>query len=86
MLPRRPPFLVWYDDNPKLSITRKIEEAMAAYSRRFNGVRPTLILVNEEEMTDVAGVQVRSAPTVRRNTYWVGQVEGLEETPRPAGT
>ncbi|MCS6881778.1 MAG: hypothetical protein RMK84_07600 [Oscillochloridaceae bacterium] len=86
MPPRRPPFLVWYDDNPKLSIARKIEEAIAAYRRRFNGVRPTLILVNEEELTDVAGVQVRSAPTVRRNTYWVGQVEGLEETPCATGT
>ncbi len=85
MVPKRPPFLVWYDDNPKVSIARKIEEAIAAYSRRFNGVRPTLILVNEAELTDVAGVQVRGVATVRRNTYWVGQVEALEEAPHVVG-
>jgi hypothetical protein len=73
MLAKSPPFLMWYDDNPKLSVARKIEDAIAAYSDRFRGVKPTLVLMNEEEVTQVAGVVVRGVNTVRRNTYWVGQ-------------
>jgi hypothetical protein len=73
MLVKSPPFLMWYDDNPKLSVTRKIEDAIAAYSDRFRGVKPTLVLMNEEEVTQVAGMVVRGVNTVRRNTFWVGQ-------------
>lgn len=73
MLAKSPPFLMWYDDNPKLSVARKIEDAIAAYSDRFRGVKPTLVLMNEEEVTQVAGIVVRGVNTVRRNTYWVGQ-------------
>jgi len=70
---KSPPFLMWYDDNPKLSVVKKIEEAIAAYSYRWPGVRPTLVLVNEAELTEYAGVQVRGVNTVRRNNYWIGQ-------------
>lgn len=73
MLAKSPPFLMWYDDNPKLSVARKIEDAIEAYAERFRGVRPTLVLVNEEEVTEFAGVAVRGVTTVRRHTYWVGQ-------------
>lgn len=73
MLAKSPPFLMWYDDNPKLSVVRKVEDAIAAYSDRFRGVKPTLVLMNEEEVTQVAGMVVRGVNTVRRNTYWVGQ-------------
>lgn len=74
MSAKSPPFLMWYDDNPKLSVAHKIEEAMAAYAERL-GVRPTLVLVNEAELTELPGIAVRSMATVRRNTYWVGQEE-----------
>ncbi len=73
MLAKSPPFLMWYDDNPKLSVVKKVEDAIAAYSDRFHGVKPTLVLMNEEEVTQIAGVVVRGVSTVRRNTYWVGQ-------------
>jgi hypothetical protein len=69
---KSPPFLMWYDDNPKLSVAHKIEEAIEAYADRL-GVRPTLVLVNEAELTDFPGVAVRAMNTVRRNTFWVGQ-------------
>lgn len=75
MSAKSPPFLMWYDDNPKLSVAHKIEEAIAAYADRL-GVRPTLVLVNEAELTELPGITVRSMATVRRNTYWVGQEEG----------
>jgi hypothetical protein len=70
---RQPPFLMWYDDNPKVPINRKIAAAIEAYKTRFPGVQPTLVLVNEAELTTVEGVTVRAMPTVSRNTYWVGQ-------------
>lgn len=75
---KSPPFLMWYDDNPKLSVTKKIEDAIQAYSTRFRGAKPTLVLMNEEEITEYNGVQVRGASTIRRNTFWVGQ-----EAPEP---
>jgi hypothetical protein len=70
-------FLMWYDDTPKLPVARKIEDAIGVYRGRF-GVAPTLALVNEEDVTEVAGVEVRGVTTVRRNMVWVGR-EG--ETP-----
>lgn len=92
MAPKSPPFLMWYDDSPKLSIANKIEEAIAAYADRL-GVRPTLVLVNEAELTEFPGVEVRGVTTVRRHTYWVGQevqptapsvgVEPLPAAPTP---
>lgn len=88
MSAKSPPFLMWYDDNPKLSVTQKIEAAIHAYCTRFRGTRPTLVLVNEEEVTEFAGVQVRGVTTVRRYNYWVGQDERLisapVEAPAPA--
>lgn len=70
---KSPPFLMWYDDNPKLTLSKKIEDAIAAYSYRWPGVKPTLVLVNEEDVMEYAGVRVRGVTTVRRNTIWVGQ-------------
>lgn len=71
---RQPPFLMWYDDNPKTPVARKITEAIEAYKARFPGVQPTLVLVNEADVTTIEGITVRAMPTVSRNTYWVGQI------------
>lgn len=73
MHPKTPPFLMWYDDNPKLPVAHKIADAIAAYNHRWPNVRPTLILVNEQELTEYAGVRVEGVATVGRNTIWVGQ-------------
>jgi len=66
-------FLGWYDDNPKHTPADKIAGAIAAYVLRY-GVRPTVVLVNEAELTQVAGVEVRSDPYTRRNNVLVGMV------------
>ncbi len=68
-------FLMWYDDNPKLSVAKKIEEAIAAYTDRFRGIEPNVVLVNEEEVVEHNGVQVRGVAHIRRNNYWVGREE-----------
>ncbi|NNJ13565.1 hypothetical protein EKD04_024885 [Chloroflexales bacterium ZM16-3] len=66
------PFLMWYDDNPKLTVAMKIADAIRAYRNRWPSSTPTLVLVNEEDVTEVAGVEVRGVNTVRRNNVWVG--------------
>lgn len=65
-------FLMWYDDNPKLPINTKIEAAIAAYRKRFGGVAPNLVLVNDAEIIEYVGIRVRSTTTIGRNNYWVG--------------
>lgn len=66
---------MWYDDNPKLTFAKKIEAAIGAYRERFRGTAPTLVLVNDEDVTEVLGISVRGVHTVRRNTVWVGLEE-----------
>jgi hypothetical protein len=67
-----PRFLMWYDDDPKLAIKQKIAAAIEAYEQRFAGLRPNLVLVNETELVQHEGVEVRGVNTVRRNNVWVG--------------
>jgi hypothetical protein len=70
---RSPPFLMWYDDNPKTPFPDKITAAIAAYVKRFRGAQPTLVLVNEADAVELAGVTVRGVVTVQRNTILVGR-------------
>ncbi len=64
-------YMMWFDDNNKKSVERKIEEAIAAYMRHFK-TRPNVVLVNEADRTDLPGIQVRVASYVQRNNFWVG--------------
>lgn len=70
-----PRFLMWYDDNPKLATKHKIAAAIEAYIQRFDGLQPNLVLVNEAELVQHDGVEVRGVTTVRRNNVWVGFAE-----------
>ncbi len=64
-------FLMWYDDNPKLSVLKKIEAAIEAYTDRF-AMTPNVVLVNEAEVVQHTDVTVRGATNIRRNNFWVG--------------
>jgi hypothetical protein len=64
-------YLLWYDDSTKKATKLKIEEAINAYTDRFKS-RPNVVLVNEDDRTDIQGVSVRSAGYIRRNNFWVG--------------
>lgn len=68
---QRTHYLMWYDDNPRLPILSKIEEAIDAYTRRF-AIHPNVVLVNEAELTEYTGMEVRGVDFVRRNNFWVG--------------
>lgn len=68
-------YLGWFDDNPKKTVTVKIEEAIGAYVDRFRA-RPAEVLVNVGDLGELAqvdGVPVRSEGYIRRNNFWVGE-------------
>jgi hypothetical protein len=76
-----PKYLMWFDDNPKVSPLRKIEEAIQAYTQRYQKT-PNVVLVSEQDngiLTDGAervehnGVEIRGSSMVRRNIFWVGR-------------
>lgn len=63
-------YLGWFDDSKKTTHD-KIAEAIAAYVERFK-TRPNIVLVNEAERVEVAGVTVRTEGYIRRNNFWIG--------------
>jgi hypothetical protein len=70
-------FFIWYDDTPKKPVVEKIQEAIAAYVKRFKA-RPNLILVNVVDHMELADVTVRSERTVQPNSFWVGREDGAD--------
>lgn len=71
-----PVFLMWYDDNPKVPLLKKIEDAIEAYTDRF-AISPKVVLVNEAEVVQFERITVRGVGHIRRNNFWVG----LEDVP-----
>ncbi len=67
-------FLGWYDDTPKKSVTEKIEEAIERFVAKF-GEAPNVCLVNAENVVAIEGLEVKAAPYVRPNHFWIGREE-----------
>lgn len=65
-------YFVWYDADTRRSIAERMQDALAAYTRRFQ-IQPNLVLVSADDLIDMAGVEVRSARTVQPHTFWVGR-------------
>lgn len=65
-------FLVWYDPDARRTVGEKIEDALAAYAKRFS-TAPNLVLVNAADATELAGMEVRSERTVQPHHFWVGR-------------
>lgn len=64
-------YMMWYDDNPKVTQADKIAAAIEAYIKHFK-TRPNLALVNPDEVVEVSAVRVRGVSYVRKNNIWVG--------------
>lgn len=64
-------YLVWYDDNPRIPFLTKIEQAVAAYTRRFRRA-PNVVLVRDADISRHNDVAIRTAGTVQRHSFWVG--------------
>lgn len=70
--------LLWYDDDPKKSLERKIGDAVARYQERF-GVLPNACYVHGERaearrQATVGERQLAVVPirAIRAHHYWVG--------------
>ena len=65
-------YLAWFDDDRKKSPDLKIQEAVAAYERRFRR-HPNIVLINEQDRTnDIADVRLRPLSYIRPSTFYVG--------------
>lgn len=75
-------FLVWYDADTRRPAAERMQDACAAYTRRFH-TQPNLVLVSVDEQIDFAGVEVRSVRTVQPHHFWVGRSD--DHTPARGG-
>ena len=66
-------YLAWLDIDKAHTPAQKVAGAVAAYKERFKRP-PTIILVNEAEMVEVEGCEVRSENYIRPGVVWVGPV------------
>ena len=71
-------FLGWFDDTRKKDPGEKIAEAVQRYVAKY-GEQPTMCLVNEADMATLDGLEVKSAPFIRPNHFWVGKEEPKDE-------
>lgn len=73
--------LLWYDDDPKRDLPRKVALAAARYAQKHGGVAPDTCYVHPSALAgtgggvSVGGVRVRALPTVLRHHFWVGREE-----------
>jgi hypothetical protein len=70
--------MMWYDNDPKLDISTRIQRAVAYYLRKF-GKQPDICMVHpitiEKEWTKVENVFVYKANYIQPNNFWLGQRE-----------
>ena len=65
-------YLVWFDDDRKKATESKLQEAMAAYERRFHK-HPNVILINEQDRIESAtGVRLRPLSYIQPSNFYVG--------------
>ena len=70
--------LLWFDNDPKRSLTDKITRAATRYQSKFRQ-KPTICFMNKADFAGkpekVNGIVLRAAPNVLRHHLWIG-VEG----------
>ena len=70
-------YLGWYDPDKKKTPERKLADAVYRYERKW-GRTPSVALMNAadvSQLTDETGLDVRVAPHVAPNTFFVGDDE-----------
>ncbi len=67
--------LLWFDDNPRLSLADKIEKAAGRYREKF-GRAPTICFVNPHTLAGAeqlpAHVKVIERGSIQPNNFWIG--------------
>jgi hypothetical protein len=72
-------FFVWFDDNPKKPVGKKIDEAVLRYRQKY-GKKPSLCMLSEKvqvgDFTTLASsleIEVKTAKNVPQNYFWIGR-------------
>ena len=67
--------LLWFDDNPKVSLTDKIEKAAGRYREKF-GRAPNVCFVHPQTLEGAeqlpAQVKVIERVSIQPNNFWIG--------------
>ncbi len=67
--------LLWFDDNPSLSLADKIERAAGRYREKF-GKSPTVCFVHPQTLEGAerlpAHVKVIERGSIQPNNFWIG--------------
>lgn len=66
--------MLWLDDDKHTTLEEKIQKAADYYHNKY-GQSPNLCVVNPamvEESKKVGLIQIRTAPNILRNHFWVG--------------
>ncbi len=71
--------LMWYDDDPKKTVEKKIEQAVARYREKY-GRAPNACYVHPAAGAPPGqqhGLRVITARTIQPNYFWVGVDDSL---------
>lgn len=67
--------MLWYDNDPKIELSEKIEEASAYYRKKY-GQSPNQCVVNPAMLIDgkikPSDLKITSSPTILPNHLWIG--------------
>lgn len=68
--------MLWFDNDPKASLTEKIERA-AKYYLEKHGKKATLVYINQRDLAGglgpLHGIQVKVSAQVQPNHLWMGE-------------
>lgn len=68
--------LLWYDNDPKRSLSHKVDQAVPRYRAKF-GRKPTVCYLNEADLNghteEVEGVRLQALSNVLRHHFMVGE-------------
>ncbi len=78
--------LLWFDDDKGRSLPEKVARAAAYYEQKYRAA-PTVCYVHPSALEGVElqanGVEVRAAPTVLPNHFWIGVEENKAKVKNP---
>jgi hypothetical protein len=69
--------MMWFEPNPKLTLSAKVEQAAAFYRRKY-GQAPTHCFINPRmiagtvQMPPPAVVVVKTSPSIMMDHFWLG--------------
>jgi septum formation inhibitor MinC len=67
-------YLAWFDADRKKPVATKIAEAHERYVAKF-GRQPLVCLVNPEDASAEAAIELRPLQSIGRNCFWIGTDE-----------